>query len=457
MKPLIPGQNDLFGSRVAVDGDTIAVAAPLESSDARGVNQDAVNNNALQSGAVYVFVRNGGAWTQQAYLKASNSEQKDQFGRGLALDGDTLVVGAPYEDSAATGPAGDESSNAQEDSGAVYVFVRSGGSWSQQAYLKAFNTTAEDNFGFSVSINGDTLAVGAPGEGSLGTTINGTGQDDGATTAGAAYIFKRTGTSWTQEAYLKASNTERYDTFGYSVSISSNTAVVGAPGEKGGLAGVGPSQGDNSKNHSGAVYVFLRNGNAWQQQVYLKASNPMVDAEFGHAVSVRGEDLAVGAWLESNGATGVDSNQATPQASTWSGSAYVFTRTNNLWTQQVYLKAAMAKATDRFGGALCLGENTLAVGAYLESSSAMNVDGDQANHELDGAGAVFLFGRNGGTWSQAHYFKASNPDVSDQFGTDVALDGTTLVAGAPWEASNSRTSPLDNSVDKAGAVYVFSP
>ena len=146
------------------------------------------NNSAFDAGAVYVFVRSGSTWTQQAYLKASNTGINDQFGNSVALSGDTLAVGAYKEDSPATGVNGDQAECCASDAGAVYVFVRSGSTWTQQAYVKASNTDARDAFGTSVALSGDTLAVGATGEASAATGINGDQADNSASVAGAAYV-----------------------------------------------------------------------------------------------------------------------------------------------------------------------------------------------------------------------------------------------------------------------------
>ncbi len=159
------------------------------------------------SGAAYVFVRSGGIWTQQAYLKASNTGAGDGFGDSVAVSGDTVVVGASGEDSNATGVDGNQGDNSASHSGAAYVFIRSGGIWTQQAYLKASNTGADDDFGNSVAVSGDTVVVGAYSEDSNATGVDGNQGDNSASASGAAYVFTRSGGIWTQQAYLKASNT----------------------------------------------------------------------------------------------------------------------------------------------------------------------------------------------------------------------------------------------------------
>src|SRR5205823_6655891 len=154
-----------------------------------GVNGNQADNSAVASGAAYVFVRSGTTWTQQAYLKASNTEASDWFGWSVAVSSDTVVIGADQEASNATGVNGNHSDNSAPNSGAVYAFVRSGTTWSQQAYLKSSNTGAGDEFGFSAALAGDTVVIGAVGEASNATGVNGNQSDDSAANAGAAYIF----------------------------------------------------------------------------------------------------------------------------------------------------------------------------------------------------------------------------------------------------------------------------
>jgi hypothetical protein len=185
--------SDLFGSKVALSGNMLAAAAFNEASCATGINGDQTNNACSGAGAVYVFTQINGIWSQQAYVKPSNTEVtdvvKDNFGRGLALDGDTLAVGAPFENSCATGINGDQTNNACGQSGAVYVFTRSNGVWSQQAYVKASNTDALDNFGVSVALKGETLVVGAENESSCARGINGDQINNSCTGAGAVYVY----------------------------------------------------------------------------------------------------------------------------------------------------------------------------------------------------------------------------------------------------------------------------
>jgi hypothetical protein len=241
---------------------------------------------------------------QQTYLKASNTKSNSWLGYAVAVSGDTMVVGAPFEDSSATGVNGSPTDSGAIDSGAAYVFVRSGANWVQHAYLKASNAEAGDLFGLTVAISGDTIVVGAYAEDSNVTGVNGNQTDNSATNSGAAYVFVRSGTNWTQQAYLKASNTEAGDNFGYSVAVSGDTIVVGAVWEDSNATGVNGNQADNSAKNSGAAYVFVRSGTDWTQQAYLKASNtqggtPYGD-EFGFSVAISGDTIVVGAQEEAS-------------------------------------------------------------------------------------------------------------------------------------------------------------
>ncbi len=196
------------------DGNTMAVSSTAEDSSAKGINGNQTDHSAINSGAVYVFARNGAGWTQQAYLKASNSQKGFLFGSSVALsnDGNTLAVGAVGEASSATGVDGNQADTSMPGSGAVYVFTRTGAAWSQQAYVKASNTGEKadgDQFGFSLALSGDgnTLAGGAISEDSAASGINGNQADNSADSAGAVYVYVRSADKWSQQAYVKPWNT----------------------------------------------------------------------------------------------------------------------------------------------------------------------------------------------------------------------------------------------------------
>jgi len=449
------GASDHFGRSVAISGDTMVVGAVYEDSAATGINGNQNNNGEQNSGAVYVFVRSGTTWSQQAYIKASNTQEIDYFGLSVAISGDTIAVGAYGEDSAATGINGDQTNNGEQNSGAVYVFVRSGTTWSQQAYIKASNTQEIDYFGSSVAISGDTLAVGAYGEDSAATGINGDQTNNSANGSGAVYVFSRAGTIWNQQAYIKASNTQALDYFGSSVAISGHTLAVGAHREASAATGVNGDQTNNNANESGAVYVFSRTGTTWSQQAYIKASNTQAGGYFGSSVAISGDTLAVGAYGEASAATGINGDQ-TNNGVYYGGAVYVFSRTGTTWSQQAYIKASNTEAGDYFGISVAISGDTLAVGTYGEASAATGINGNQTNNSASSSCAVYVFTRTGTTWSQQAYIKASNTEANDQFGT-VAISGDTLAVGAYGEASAAtgiNGDQTNNSASDSGAVYV---
>jgi hypothetical protein len=479
----LPGH---IGSALAVsaDGSTLVVGAPHESSAARGINGNAADNSLYNSGAVYVFVSRNGAWVQQAYLKASNAGQSNLFGMSVAVsaDGNTLAVSAPWEASAATGVNGNQNDTSMPQAGAVYVFVRSGDSWSQQAYVKASNTghppdvndplADGDQFGSSIALSGDgnTLAVGAITEDSVATGINGNTADDSATSAGAVYVFARTGTTWAQQAYVKGSNTEAADLFGYDVALShdGNTLVAAGYDEDGPGRGVNVDQG-NGANGSGALYVFSRTGSAWKQDAYLKGSRSEGNDALGFsiAISADGNTIVGGAADESCLVGGINPegcNTDKPEDASGgsSGAAYIWVRNNGAWVEQAFLKASTPELQDWFAANLAVSAdgNTLLVAAPMEDSRARGINGDQQDNSAVESGAAYLFRRTGTTWAQLAYIKAENAEEFDEFGTTVAVsgDGRTLFTGARMESGGLpgiNGNQSDNSMPQSGAVYVW--
>jgi cysteine-rich repeat protein len=395
------GASDLFGWSVALsaDGSTLAVSAIQEASTATGVNGDQADNSATEAGAVYVFTRSGTTWSQQSYVKASNTAALDRFGWSVALSGDgaTLAVSAFQEDSAATGVNGNDSDNTAPNAGAVYMFTRIGTTWVQQAYVKASNTGAGDFFGWSIALSGDgsTLAVGAYQEASAATGVGGDQTTNSTTFAGAVYVFTRSGTTWSQQAYVKASNTRAGAFFGSSVALSADgsTLAVGATGETSAATGVGGDQTDNSAMRAGAVYMLERGGTTWTQRAYIKASNTGSEDFFGSSVALSGDGsiLAVSAFHETSAATGIDSNQSDNSANI-AGAVYVLANNGATLSQQAYVKASNTNAGDLFGHGLALSTDglTLAASAVSEDSKATGIGGDQTDNSAFDAGAVYV-------------------------------------------------------------------
>lgn len=454
--------NDNYGNAVAVsnDGSTIAVSAFKES----GIVNDPTANSAALSGAVYVYRKTNGIWSEVAYLKAPNADDQDEFGYAIALsgDGNTLAVSTINEASSATGIDGNQLDNLAPASGAVYLYVNSGSSWQSQAYIKSSNSNLVDSFGFSVSLDSDgtTLLVGAPGESSSAQSINGDETDNTGSLSGAAYVFELQNNQWAQTAYLKSSNSDKLDSFGYDVALSEDglTVVVGSPGEDSNATSVNGNEMDNSSDNSGAAYVFVHNGTTWTQDSYLKASNSDSEDQFGHSVDVNsdGTVIAIGAFNEASNSE-INGNESDNSAS-GAGAAYLFYKSQAGWQQEDYIKPVNSDASDHFGFDVQLSSNgkALVVGAPNESSSSQGLDGDVQLNDASTAGAVYLFTDVEGTWQQTEYIKSRNTDAGDGFGSAIAIsgDGNTLIVGAKDEASDG-SDFNDNSSSGSGAAYIY--
>jgi hypothetical protein len=454
---------DGFGFSVAISGDglTLAVGAPFESSGATGVKHPGdpdyassqADNSALDSGAVYVFAYGGGIWEQQAYIKAWNTDAADEFGSAVAIsyDGDTLAVAAAGEDG---NSVNGETDNSIPNSGAAYIYTRTGNTWDPEYYAKAFNPGEDDVFGWALSLSDDgfTLAASAPGEDSDGDP-----DDDSVSDSGAVYVFERDALGWFQQAYLKAPVADDFDSFGSSLALSEdgNTLAVGYPGED--SADTNPY--DNSAIDSGAVAVFTRAGIIWSSRDFLKASNAEDQDYFGAAVSLSGDGsiLIVGAPGEDGNGLDQDSNSLSD-----SGAVYVFEDFGGPWTQTDYIKAFNPDDSDEFGGAVSLSGDgySLAVGAGLEDSGAIGLEGNESDNSAEDSGAVYLLVRFTDYFSPYSYIKASNTEDFDYFGfsVDLSWDGLTLAVGAPDEdggATGIAGNADDNSAPLSGAVYMY--
>ncbi|WP_024330433.1 VWA domain-containing protein [Simiduia agarivorans] len=460
---------DRFGSSVSVsnDGTVIAVGAKFEDSAGNGVygNISAGNSSFTDSGAVYVYSKLNGVWQQQAYIKAPlASGASDFFGYSVSLSGDgsTLAVGAYGEDSELTG-SNAPYNNTGTDSGAVYIFTQNAGVWASQAYLKAQNIGHYDYFGFSVSLStdGNVLAVGAYNEGGSATGVNGV-VDNLAAGSGAAYVFNRDGINWSQSAYVKASNTDASDMFGFSVGLSGdgNTLVVGAPGEDGASTGIySVDQSSNGKSSSGAVYVFNYEGTEWVQDSYVKANNTDSDDQFGYSVSVSadGRDFAVGAIGEDwSGQNPINNNVSN------SGAVFMFKKTT-YWYQWDHLKASTPAAKDNFGFSVSISPDgkSVVVGSVFEASNSVGINPIDENNFNAQRGAAYLFRSSepNDHWIQTHYIKSPHTGSNITLGRSVAVsdNANTIVIGADGEnsAATGINSTPTGSKTASGAVYVY--
>jgi hypothetical protein len=307
------------------------------------------------AGAVYVYRRTGLNWAPEAYIKAANAQLHDFFGWAMSLGGDTLAVGSRGEDenstvivNGTTAPNG----NGASDSGAVYVYRRTGVTWAPEAYIKAANAEAADSFGISVSVSGDTLAVGGYLEDENSTVIvNGTtaSNANGATDSGAVYVYRRTGSNWAQEAYLKAANAEASDRFGIFVGLAGDTLAVGAWYEDGNSSTIvngTTASNANGATDSGAVYVYRRTGSNWAQEAYLKAANAEALDLFGRTVSLSGDTLVVGAHEEDENSATIVNGTTAPNVNgaSNSGAVYVYRNTTRLFDPHVYVSASTSNS-----------------------------------------------------------------------------------------------------------------
>lgn len=430
-------ENDRFGV-VAIDGNTLAVGARFEDSSSSGINGDENNEaNGGNSGAVYVFELENGEWQQQAFIKASNTGVEDIFGASIDLDGDTLVVGASLEDG---------ENDDITDSGAVYVFQRTDGIWSQQALIKAPEPQVTGRLGEAVAISGDTLVASARGHTESGTV------------SGPVYVYQRENGVWSLDGTLLGSNSELGDLFGIDLDINGSMIAVGANGESSSSRIINGDKTNNDRERSGAVYIFERNNETWNETAYIKSQNSDEFDNFGISLALSGEMLAIAA-LEDSNATGINGDQNNNSAEE-AGAVYVYSLESGQWQHQAYIKASNTAEGDWFGTALDISEDQLIVGAWKETTRVAGVNANQDRQfSQSEVGAAYLFDLIDNEWTQTAYLKASNSTGLAAFGEKVALSGDIIAVGAMWDSvANSGVGAEQNSFDSerySGAVYIF--
>ncbi len=363
--------SDKFGVSMSSSGDTVVIGAFGDENE---------------TGAAYVFVTDGESWTQEAKLVAPDGAFTDFFGWSVAITGDTIVVGSRYDD------------DAGGNSGSAYVFERSGTSWSYQAKLTAGDATDVDLFGESVAIDGDTIVVGAIGDDDLGEH------------SGSVYVFVGSGTSWSQQAKLVAVGGQAWDEFGFSVDIEGDTVVVGSIGDN-----------DNGSN-SGSAYVYTRTGTSWNAGVELHPDDGATSDNFGNCVALDGVTLVVGA-------------PADDDMGSTSGSAYVFQGSGTLWTQVDKLVASDGSDNAQFGHCATLADDLIVIGAANET-----------NQGYSAAGSAYVFTPGARGWTEAAKLLSSDPGLVDSLGCSVALGADTAIVGARND---------DDHGNNSGAAYVY--
>lgn len=378
--------NARLGSSVVIGPDFALV----------GTHLDDVGANADQ-GSVLYYTRTGSTWTFQQRIIASDGTAGESFGEEIALSGNTLVVGLRGDTIGGNG-----------SQGSVYVFTRSGNVWTEQQKLTAADGASGDQLGGEVSIDGDTLIAGAQNHaGTVGTD------------QGAAYVFTRSGVTWTQQQKLTVTDGYGDDHFGEHVGINGDTVVIGVPD-----ADIGPPPTPNIGQ--GSAYVFVRSSGVWSQQ--QKILGPATEDGFAETVAIDGETVAL-ANTNYFDAGSPDFSQ---------GAVYVFTRTAAVWSQQQTLTASDRYFTDRFGNSIDIEGDKIVVGASLANIGAV----------LD-QGAAYVFSRTAGVWTEQKKLFAPDGETSDQFGHSVAISGQDVIAGALFESSTGAANSF-------GAAYVFS-
>ncbi|MBU1114795.1 MAG: T9SS type A sorting domain-containing protein [Bacteroidetes bacterium] len=395
--------SDGFGVSVSISGDYAIVGASFEDIDASNVD----------AGSAYIFVRSGETWIQQQKIVASDRAAGDRFGISVSISGDYAIVGAYKEDEDASG--GITMSNA----GSAYIFVRSSETWTQQQKIVASDRAISDYFGRSVSISGYYAIVGAFYE-------------EGS--AGSAHIFVRSDQTWSEQQKIVASDRGASDYFGISSSISGDYAVVGAYYEDQDASG-----GGITMSAAGSAYIFVRNGETWTQQQKIVASDRAIDDNFGVHVSISGDYVIVGAFFEDHDAP--DGGIAMSNA----GSAYIFVRSGETWTQQQKIVALDRAAGDNFGSVVSISGDYVIVGAFYEDEDAAGL-----NTAAD-AGSAYIFVRSGEAWTQQQKIVASDRTATDWFGA-VSISGNYAIVGAQQEDHDA--AGLNNATN-AGSVYIF--
>ena len=452
--------SDTLGYSVSVDGNIAVVGA------------DGDENN---RGSVYVFTHDGDVWTETAKLVPTDGKANNFFGHTVDVDGNTIVVGSIYQAYVFTHDGGTWTETARlsldinpdtniwtglasvsvsdstivvstfgedDDRGSVYVFAYDGETWIETVELVAFDGDAHDLFGYSVSVDGRTIVVGAQG-------------DDRR--RGSVYVFTYDGERWAETVKLVAADGEAYDLFGQSVSISDGTIVVGAPRD-----------GDKGRA-SGSVYVFTYDGGMWTETTKLTPNDGEAYDYFGHSISVDGRTIAVGTDRDS------DSGRL-------SGSAYVFTYDGRVWAETIKLTASDGEAYDFLGHSISVSEGTIIVGAfgdenYRGSAYVFTHDGQMwgekaklvaadgngyfsndfghslfvdgrtivvgADKDNEGRGSAYVFTYDGEMWAETAALTSSDGEARDNFGHSISVDGRTMIVSAPGDD------------DDRGSVYVF--
>jgi len=371
--------DDVFGFSVAIDGDTALIGAAQGAAAGTGSSNGS-------AGAVYVFTRKAQGWIESQKLTADDGVDDDQFGYSIALQGSTAVIGAAF---AAVG------TNTHQ--GAVYVFTKTGDTWSQAQKLTADDGATADQLGWSVALDGDTAVLGAPG-----ASIN------GAFATGAAYVFTQDSGTWSQTAKLTADDGVGNDDFGFGVAVNGTTAIITAL---------------NANAIQGAAYVFTATGTDWTQGPKLLADDGAAGDSLGYAVAFDGTTALIGAPFAADG------------GNLFQGAVYAFGAPEGDWVQTQKLVAAEGLGFDVFGISISLSDNDVVITAPFYNASQ---------------GEAFLFSNPTGTeWTEQHTFQASDAvaGAGAAFGYAAAVSHGNVVVGSVFNFVGNN--------EKQGAAYFY--
>jgi len=361
--------DDRFGCSVGINGDSAIIGTYFDDFSTK-----------TNAGSAYIFIRGGSSWTQQAKLTASDSDNDDEFGWSVAIDGDYAIVGAHKEDGSGT------------DRGAAYVFYRTGSSWTEQQKLTPSDSEDNDFFGKSVSIDGEYAIVGAPGKSS---------------NQGFSYIFKRSGTSWSQMTKVGAAGSNK---LGWSVSISMPCVIMGAYG---------------TNSNTGAAHIYELQGSSWYGKGALTASDGMISDLFGISVTINGDYVICGS-------PGHDLTYG------GEGAAYIFEKPGTGWTTMTETQKIIAsdnEGGDGFGQSVSIDGDRIIVAAPSEDGAG------------NARGAAYIFNRDSSSWSEIAKLIASDAENDDYFGWGVSINSISAIVGAYAEDNANGND--------AGAAYLY--
>ncbi len=368
-----PTENDRFGSSVSIYGDSCIIGAYLE---------DTGEDNA---GSVYIFTRSGTSWSLEQEIHNPSPTADDYFGSSVAIYGDTCIIGAYQEDTGGSA------------AGSVYIYTRSGTTWSLQQEIHNPSPTADDKFGYRVSIYSDSCIIGA--------YLEDTGEDD----AGSVYIYTRSGTTWSLEQEINNPSPVADDKFGDRVSIYGDTCIISAYGD------------DTGESSAGSVYIYTRSGTTWSLEQEINNPSPTADDYFGYSVSIYGDTCIISASHED---TGFDQ----------AGSVYIYTRSGTTWSLEQEIHNPSPTADDRFGFSVSIYSDTCIISASYEDTGE------------SGAGSAYIYTRSGTSWSLEQEIHNPSPTADDNFGWSVSIYSDSCIIGAYQE---------DTGADSAGSAYVF--